>query len=305
MTADPFKVLLVEDNPGDVRLFETMLGAATDAPFLIKNAKRLEEATALLETDVFDAVILDLGLPDSSGLNTVDRTREKATENRVPIIVITGLLDDATAFDALKHGAQEFLSKDSLNAASLVRTLRFSIERQRARNRIEDDDARRRHENEMTSLENISSVGTSLVTARTYGMARLRESSPDTFELLVEQYAELVEQAVEQRAFKIDRKTSQGLRVLAQRLGFLRARPRDVVEIHTDAIKREMAGRQMRRAYVMAEEARLMLVEVMGYLAAYYRDHMLPGASSRTMARSRADQENSEVTLDRTKEKET
>lgn len=304
MGDDPFKVLLVEDNPGDVRLFEAMLGSATDAPFAVTNAKRLEEASTLLEREQFDAVILDLGLPDSTGISTVERTRQKASDSRVPIIVITGLLDEASAVEAVRQGAQEFLLKNDLNATSLIRTLRFAIERQRARNQAEDAEVQRRHENEMNSLENISNVNTSLVTARAYGMSRLRESSPDTFDLLVEQYGELIEQAVEQRAFKVDRKTSQGLRVLAQRLGFLRARPRDVVEIHSAAIKREMSGVQIRRAYVLSEEARLLLIEVMGYLASYYRDHMIPGVSPRTIVRNRGNVETGGQTMDETEERE-
>jgi len=279
MNEIPIKVLLVEDNPGDARLVEALLSEQTDGQFEVVNAKRLDEAMDLLENAEFDAVILDLGLPDSKGVETVDRTSETTREQRVPIIVVTGVLDEKSAVDAVRHGAQEFLVKNDLKSGSLIRTIRFAVERQTRRNRLDDDDARRRHENEMQSLENISSVGTTLVTARAYGMASLRESSPDTFDLLVEQYADLIDDAVEERAFRVDSKTGQGLRVLAQRLGFLRARPKDVVEIHTTALKREMDGTQIRRAYILAEEARLLLIEVMGYLAAYYRDHMLPAAS--------------------------
>lgn len=282
MAGEPIKVLLVEDNPGDVRLLRTMLSSEGESSFQVSTAQRLEEARELLEKEAFDAVILDLGLPDSSGMSTVDGTREKTSENRVPIVVVTGIFDEQSAFDAVKHGAQDFLVKNELRAANLVRAIRLAVERQVVRNRLEDEEARQRHESEISSLENISAVGTSLVTARAFGMERLRESSSDTFDLLVEQYAELIGQAVEQRAFKVDRKTTQGLRVMAQRLGFLRARPRDVVEIHTTALKSEVAAKQMRRAYVVSEEARLLLIELMGYLAAYYRDHMVPTASPRS-----------------------
>lgn len=284
MNGGPIKVLLVEDNPGDVRLMQTMLSSEGDLSFQVSTTSRLDEARRMLERETFDAVILDLGLPNSTGISTVDNAHEQASENRVPIIVVTGLFDEQTAFDAVRHGAQDFLVKNELRASGLIRAIRLAVERQVSRNRDEDTEAARRHENEMNSLENISAVGTSLVTARAYGMERLREASPDTFDLLVEQYSELIDRAVEQRAFKVDRKTSQGLRVMAQRLGFLRARPRDIVEIHTAALRNGVANKQMRRAYVIAEEARLMLIEVMGYLAAYYRDHMVPAASSRAAA---------------------
>jgi len=289
MADNPIKVLLVEDNPGDARLLGSMLEAAGAAPFLVTNAIRLEQAMEFLANETFDAVVLDLGLPDSSGIGTVDRTHMPAVNSRVPIVVVTGAVDGEEAVEAARHGAHDFLLKNDLRAENLVRTIRFAIERQRLRNRTEDEDAKRRHENETHSLESISAGGTSLVTARAHGTERLRESTPDTFDLLVDQYVELIGGAAERHAFRVDGKTSQGLRVLAQRLGFLRARPRDVVDIHTTAVKKAMECKQFRRACVLDDESRLLPIEVMGYLAAYYRDRMIPAGSPRAVARRRVE----------------
>jgi len=117
--------------------------------------------------------------------------------------------------------------------------------------------------------------GTTLVTARAFGQERLAEAPPDTFEMLIEQYCELIEQTLEQRGFHIDNKSSQSVRVLAQRLGFLRAGLRDVVELPVTSLKAVQAE-NMTTSYVVAEEARLLLIELMGSLAGYYRDHMMP-----------------------------
>ena len=144
MADESFRILLVEDNPGDARLLQGMLSTSGGEPFDIVHATHLNQAIGLLERDAFHAVILDLGLPDSNGMSTVDRTREPAFDCRVPIIVVTGEIDEEQADDALRHGALDYLAKNDLQPENLVRTLRYAIQRQRTRNSIEDADLLRR-----------------------------------------------------------------------------------------------------------------------------------------------------------------
>lgn len=275
-SAQPTRILIVEDNPGDALLLTQLLAEAEGGPYDVVQAETLEAALSRLKTEEFAAVILDLALPDSQGMATVDRTRDQVAAMRVPIIVLTGVTDEREGLMAVKHGAQDFLVKNDLHAARLVRTVQYAIERQRARAREEEEQARQHHEREVETLESFSSTGTTLVTARAFGMERLRDASPDTFEALVDQYMQIVDLAIEQRAFKVDRKTSQDLRVMAQRLGFLRAHPRDVVDIHVSTMRKQMNDQKVRRYYVIAEESRMLLTELMGYVASYYRDHMAP-----------------------------
>ncbi|HYT83941.1 MAG TPA: response regulator, partial [Gemmatimonadales bacterium] len=89
MTTTPIKVLLVEDNPGDVRLIrETVLGSAA-ARFEVESAERLADGVARLSGGDIDVVLLDLELPDSRGYETFERVH--ASVPRLPIIVLTGL----------------------------------------------------------------------------------------------------------------------------------------------------------------------------------------------------------------------
>ena len=121
------RVLIVEDNPGDARLLEEML--AGDVPFDLKCVERLSEAIEVLDKERIDAVLLDLSLPDSQGLDTFIRTNAHSPE--VAIIVLTGLDDQEVAIRAMQKGAQDYLVKGHVDSDSLTRAMRYGIERKR------------------------------------------------------------------------------------------------------------------------------------------------------------------------------
>lgn len=125
----PLRVLMVEDNPGDARLVGIMLSEAP-VPFEVREAKRLDEALVLLAEERFDVALLDLGLPDSLGLDTLKRVLVAAPS--LPIVVLTGNSDDRMAMDALEQGAQDYLVKGWGGAEALGRAIRYAIERARA-----------------------------------------------------------------------------------------------------------------------------------------------------------------------------
>src|SRR4051794_19979824 len=95
-------VLIVEDNPTDVLLTEELL---SDSYFHAQSSSRLEDALKILVTKHFDVILLDLGLPDSQGLDTLRKLRSKT---QVAVIVLTGKNDEELAFCALKEGAQDY-----------------------------------------------------------------------------------------------------------------------------------------------------------------------------------------------------
>lgn len=127
-------VLLVEDNPGDARLFREMLAEVPNAPFRLETADRLSTALARLAAGDICAILLDLGLPDCQGFDTFVRMYEQAPS--VPILVLTGLDDDALAVKAVREGAQDYLVKGRLEGQWLVRAIRYSIERKRVEEEI-------------------------------------------------------------------------------------------------------------------------------------------------------------------------
>jgi PAS domain S-box-containing protein len=131
------RLLLVEDNPGDARLVALALAEAAGDEAELARVDRLAAALDRLDGERWDAVLLDLSLPDSQGIATVRRVRAAAPT--VPIVVLTGLTDEDAAMQALHEGAQDYLPKGT-DGAWVVRALRYAIERSRtelARQRAE------------------------------------------------------------------------------------------------------------------------------------------------------------------------
>lgn len=130
MIDKPIKVLLIEDNPGDARLIWEMLNGATAAQFELAHVQRLDEGLRRVGEDGgFDVLLLDLGLPDSQGLDALARVQAQALE--VPIIVLTGLGDEALAVKAVGEGAQDYLVKGQVDSNLLARSIQYAIERHR------------------------------------------------------------------------------------------------------------------------------------------------------------------------------
>lgn len=123
----PTRILLIEDNPGDVRLVQEKLATQQIAAFKLVAAASLGEALTRLAAEPFDAVMLDLSLPDAQGLEAVRRIRQQ--NPRTPIVVLTGLSDSAMAIQAVREGAQDYLVKGEANSNALALCLRFAVER--------------------------------------------------------------------------------------------------------------------------------------------------------------------------------
>jgi two-component system, cell cycle sensor histidine kinase and response regulator CckA len=128
MKSDAIDILLVEDNPGDSRLIHEVLkeGGLTRGNFLI--AENLAKAKACLPTRTFDVILLDLNLPDANGLEALERIIA-AVGTMTPIIVITGLDNEAVGLAAIEAGAEDYLVKGAIDAAQLSRSIRYAIKR--------------------------------------------------------------------------------------------------------------------------------------------------------------------------------
>lgn len=284
--AEPLKILLVEDNPGDARLVREMLEPGQYGSFSVTHVTKLADALKSISENTFDAVLLDLALPDSTGVETVDRAREQHRQSDPPILVVTGNQEALEqALNSVQHGADDQLSKQGLRPEELVRAIHFAIERRRSRDAKDLEQQQARQAREIATLGHYEGLPISSITAQAYGFERLSDTSPDAFDMIVHQYAELILRNIEASKFELERKPSQELRVMAQRLGFLRAGPRDVVSLHIAAIKRS-STEKVTMSYAVAEEARMMLIELMGNLVSYYRDHVVPTHSRRTTTTS-------------------
>jgi len=133
MSNKAVKVLLIEDNPAYTRLIREILAEAKGSPFKLECADRLATGLACLAQGRIDAVLLDLGLPDSQGLSTLVKVQAEALA--VPVVVLTGLDDEALAVEAVQEGAQDYLVKGQVDSNLLKRSIRYAIERKRAEER--------------------------------------------------------------------------------------------------------------------------------------------------------------------------
>lgn len=121
------RILLVEDNPGDARLFEEALKEAYVAKFELVHCTSLGHALDCLASAKTDVIVVDLGLPDAFGIEVVKKVRIAAVA--VPVVVLTSRVDEALGIQALHEGAQDYLIKGELNAPLLSRALRYAMER--------------------------------------------------------------------------------------------------------------------------------------------------------------------------------
>lgn len=124
------KVLLVEDNPVDAQMARDFLEDSSPNQFSIVHVDSLAEALKNLSRDRYDAVLLDLSLPDTKGLETV--THVLATSPGVPIVILSGYDDESVGLQAVQKGAQDFQVKGQGDGAILARSIRYAIERKRA-----------------------------------------------------------------------------------------------------------------------------------------------------------------------------
>lgn len=135
-----FRILLVEDNPGDVRLVEIFLGESDLKNNEIVNERTLEGAIKALDESPFDVVLLDFNLLDSHGFETLDNLL--AAHPKANVIVFTGMEDKNFGIRALQAGAQDYLVKGNFGSDFLAKTLRYAIERNRTNTRLEEAQAR-------------------------------------------------------------------------------------------------------------------------------------------------------------------
>jgi two-component system cell cycle response regulator len=131
---EPLHVLLIEDNPGDAGLIRLAFEGVEGLPIIVEQVDRLEAGLRRLEEGGIDAVLLDLSLPDSFGIETFLTAHMQAPQ--LPFVVLTGLDDQSLAVEAVRQGAQDFIVKGKLDGPSLARSLYYAVERQRGQREL-------------------------------------------------------------------------------------------------------------------------------------------------------------------------
>jgi DNA-binding response OmpR family regulator len=157
--ARPLRILLIEDSPSDARLTQERLrgsGITCDV------AAALAEVTGR-RLDAVDCALIDLGLPDASGLQALEKVRELAPQ--LPTVVLTGLADEATGLIALRAGAQDYLVKQRADGHDIARAVRFAVARKHLQLTA---DAQALHELDLTDdvIQQLYAIGLAMNTSR-------------------------------------------------------------------------------------------------------------------------------------------
>jgi DNA-binding response OmpR family regulator len=123
-------ILIVEDNPGDQLLLTELLTSSALSFNQLIYSSTIASAKQVLEENEVDVILLDLSLPDSSGLGSFFSLKPYTYE--IPVIILSGLTDTELALKAISEGAQDYLVKDDFDERLLVKTIQYSIERKKS-----------------------------------------------------------------------------------------------------------------------------------------------------------------------------
>jgi PAS domain S-box-containing protein len=124
------KILLIEDNPGDIRLVKEMLNEITSFNYKLISAETLRDGCRQIENCHFILVLLDLNLPDSTGKQTFDTIMKLAGD--FPVVLVSGLKDEELSLSLIKEGAQDYILKRELNSILLAKTIQYAVIRKQA-----------------------------------------------------------------------------------------------------------------------------------------------------------------------------
>lgn len=266
------RVLQIEDESVDVEMVRRLLSRARQGSplqFELMSASSLEAGLGGFGTHEVDLVLLDLHLPDGEGPGLVLRLRERLPN--VPVIILTGRAEASQNLEFLKLGAQDFLLKHELDPESLSRSILQAIERTRLLAQLEQERSEEESASERWALSRLTDRSGTSVTASLMGLGSLKETLPERYRELLAAYSELLEEAVQSSVFRTDSSIAQRVEELGEELGFLRATPRDLIRIHSDALKGKVGGTAAASAHLYYQEGRYLVLELMGILAYYYR----------------------------------
>ncbi|MGB0563328.1 MAG: EAL domain-containing protein [Spirulinaceae cyanobacterium] len=181
MCDESLKILLIEDNGAEARLLKELLKGSPGLNTQVVHTPRLKAALEHLDQATFDVILLDLTLPDSIGLTSLDRLLQAAPHS--PVIVLTNTNDEHLARETVRHGAQDYLVKRNLQPELLSRAIYYAIERTQVADslyrvkagleqQVEMRTAQLRHAKELAQTT-LQSIGEAVITTDAQGRVEM------------------------------------------------------------------------------------------------------------------------------------
>ena len=262
-----------EDRSQVAQLLAEESVAMAEIEFQMSWAEDLEEAIAIVPNSSIHVILLCLNLLKIQSMTALEQCITQLPH--LPVVVFTGNKDETVRVQSLQLGACGYLIKDEIDSKLLVYSLRSAIAQKQQLQLLQQTQLERLQEEELLGLESISKSTKTNLTAKLFGLELLRDGSPEIFAEMVQQYAELMTLSLEQRAYKVEHNISEKLRNMGEQLGFLKASPRDAIELHAQALKENTQNVNPVKAQAYISEGRFMILELMGYLASYYRKYFI------------------------------
>ncbi|MFP2931079.1 response regulator [Pyxidicoccus sp. 3LG] len=270
----PLRVLLIQENDRDARVTETLLGKGVEFQFEVRRARNLSEGfqkEALAEADV---ILLDMSLSGETGLGPLQKTVRHAPG--VPLVVFTTMDSKEAREETLQKGAQDALAKELQSPELLGRSLHHAFERHRLRAELERAREVAAHERERRGLARWAQPRLT-VSAEMLGQSPLKRASPGGFQKFVMEFIAICETAIANRGYEIESSAQRNaLQRLSDALASLRVGPGDIVDIYQEALSKAWEGENSEVGVAKREEARLMLIGMLGYVLASYRLYVGP-----------------------------
>lgn len=274
-------ILLVDDKPANLAAMQSVLDQLGQT---VITARSGEKALKLLLDHDVAVILLDVNMPGIDGFETAEMIRKRERSRNVPIIFLTAHDPDSRKIlKGYEMGAVDFIFKPMIADAILRYKVSVFVDLHKARLRERDLEREHQRVRELQEeLEHYRSLGAKAVLPvgeAMYGSRSIKTISPSAFNELTSIYGRLLEQSLEAQALRVDYDIPGQLRRLAETMGFLRAGPRDVTEVHTEVLAVKSKDVSSARARAFVEEGRFLVLELMGHMVSFYRRHY-PGSES-------------------------
>lgn len=266
----PIIVLVIEDEQIDFKLLQRALREYNSIKLIWEPT--LARGLCTLKAQPIDVVLLDLSLPDSVGLDTIDAI---ATSTSTPIVVMSNTKDEQTALKAVMHGAQDYLFKDQMEPLLLSRTLRYAVERYNLLAELHSARQIDRREIELQRLKSHEPDKPQKRTKSSGDSEAFRIRQPNAYKNVLIAYRELLLYLMNRREYQVKpMNVSELLKQAATLLGRGHATPQDAIDAHTISVRVVLAELPEQKNELCHQEARYLLSGLLGHLCYFYKDQL-------------------------------